>query len=97
MGEWLNGFTIGLTLGTSVFSGVSALLRRRQLQALKSLLQSGGYRVLKADGSTATASELLSAIGGHSEPLRSKGNGKMAALVAVMFVVGLISAFVAIR
>lgn len=89
MGDWLNGFTIGLMLGTSAFSAISALQRRSQLRALEGLLQNGAYRVVKADGSSTAAGELLGALGGR--PAQRLSKGRLAALLAAGVATGVLA------
>jgi hypothetical protein len=89
--NWLNGFTIGLCLGTTLFTSVSALRRRQQQRALESLLQTGAYRLLKADGSNAAPGELLVALGLAGGQTVTKN--KLVTMLAVGIAAGVLAMF----
>jgi hypothetical protein len=94
--NWMNGFTIGLCLGTALFSTVIALRRRHLTQTLQGLLQAGTYRVLKADGSSVAPDELFAALGlgPRQTPV---GKGKVVTLFAVGVVAGLLAMYAVSR
>jgi hypothetical protein len=93
--NWAMGFTTGLMLGMTISVGIHAAQRRNQEQALQRLLLSGTYRVLKADGCSASASELLVALG--AMPARKVSGRRLAVMIAVGVVAGVGSAFAILR
>src|SRR5688572_26042938 len=89
--NWAMGFTMGLMLGMTIFNGIHVAQRRSQQQTLERLLQSGAYRVLKADGRAVSASELLVALG--AVPARRFTGRQLAVMIAVGVVAGFGAAF----
>jgi hypothetical protein len=89
--NYLLGLSTGLCLGTSLYLAVFSMQRRRKLALMGQLFQRGTYRVLDAEGSSVTASELFQAIEGaaalnDAQPRK----GKLAAVVAVGFAAAVI-------